>query len=456
MMLSQLSAQDRPPNIIHILADDVGYDDIGCFGSKDISTPHLDAMAKEGMKFTSFYAPHSTCTPSRAALMTGCYAPRVGLPNVLFPNSKIGLSELEITIASLLKSRGYATACIGKWHLGHLPQFLPTRHGFDLFLGIPYPNDHVPDRLDAQGKSRGFPPIPLYRQDEVIQQPAQLATLPERFTAEAIQFITVNKNRPFFLHLANIETHTPWLVSQPFQYKSKAGVFGDAVQCLDNTVGQVLKTIKQLGLERDTLIICTSDNGPLVHRYPELEGIYGHTATVDPQRQHLLREGKYQSRYEGGTRVFCIARWPGRIPVGQTCDELVAGFDFYPTFARLAGAEIPKDRVIDGKDIWPLMKGEPDARSPHEAFFYYEGYRLVAVRSGKWKLVLADKNAPQKGKPRPAELYNLENDPGEKSNVINYNSQEAARLEAHAEKMRKELGDANHQMKGTSRREPGK
>ena len=218
------AAAQRPPNIIQIVADDLGYDDVGCFGAKDIATPNIDRLAAEGRRFTSFYAPHSTCTPTRAALMTGCYAPRVGLPGVLFPDSKIGLSSYEITVAELLKARGYATAAIGKWHLGYQPEFLPLRHGFDQFYGIPYPNDHVPERLDREkpGVSRGFPPMPLIRGEKVVEQPAQLASLPERFNAEAVKFIRENKSRPFFLHYSNIETHTPWLVSRPFHYKSKA------------------------------------------------------------------------------------------------------------------------------------------------------------------------------------------------------------------------------------------
>src|SRR5262245_39432355 len=297
----------RPPNIIHILADDVGYDDIGCFGSKVIATPNLDKLAKQGMRFTSFYAPHPYCTPSRAALLTGCYAQRVGMPKVLFPNDKQGINSKETTIAALLKALGYATGLIGKWHLGHLLEFLPTRHGFDMYLGIPYPNDHGPERMTATDpkKSRGFPSIPLIRNDKVIEQPAQLATLPERFTAEAVKFIGDNKDRPFYLHLANIETHIPWLVTRPFHNKSKAGLYGDAVQCFDWTVGQVVATLEKHGLLDDTLIVVSTDNGRLMTVSAELEGIYGHAAAVDPTLPTTLRAGKGQARYEGGVRVPC-------------------------------------------------------------------------------------------------------------------------------------------------------
>jgi arylsulfatase A len=451
----------RTPNIIHIIGDDVGYDDLGCFGAKDIRTPHLDKLAAQGIKFTSFYAPSPTCTPTRAALMTGCYAQRVGCPQVLFPYSKTGLSSNEITIAELLKERGYATGLIGKWHLGFQPQFLPPAHGFDVFLGIPYPNDHGPERLgwSAQAGVTNYraPPIPLIRGTAVTEAPAQLATLPERFTREAISFIRENKERAFYLHLANIETHTPWLTSAPFHYKSKAGVYGDAVECLDWTVGEILKTLDELGLADNTLVVFTSDNGPLVHRYPELEGIYGHAAHVRTNRLHKLREGKYQAHYEGGTRVACLMRWPGKIPAQAECHEIAAGFDLFTTFARIGGAEIPADRIIDGKDLWPLMTAQKDAKTPHEAFFYYQGFNLQGVRSGPWKLVFGALDA--NGKPTTPTrqfLYNLEKDPGETSDLLEANPEVANRLRALAEKMREDLGDNRRDRPGKNRRPPGK
>ena len=446
-------AQERPPNIIHIVADDVGYDDVGPFGSTDIPTPHLDRLAKEGRRLTSFYAPHSTCTPTRAALLTGAYAPRVGLPSVLFPDSRIGLNAEEVTIAELLKGRGYATAVIGKWHLGHLPAFLPTRHGFDRFFGIPYPNDHVPERLAQTGDrvSRGFPPMPLIRDDTVVEQPAQLASLPTRFTEAAVGFIEEHRDRPFFLHFSNIETHTPWLVPQPFQYKSKAGLFGDAVVTLDWSVGQILAAVEKAGLDQRTLIVFTSDNGPLVERYPELEGIYGHAATVDTSRRHRLRGGKYQSRYDGGTRVACLVRWPGRVPPGTSSDALVAGFDLYTTFAALAGAAIPTDRIVDGMDVWPILAGTPAARPPRDSLYYFQNYQLVAVREGKWKLVL-----PWPKSPGDPELYDLEADPGETRNVASAFRDVVQRLEVVAERARDDLGDALTNRTGRNRRPPGR
>ena len=439
-----------PPNIIHIIGDDVGYDDLSCFGAKDIHTPNLDRLASEGMKFTSFYAPSPVCTASRAALLTGCYAQRVSLPNVLFPFSREGLNSNEITIAELLKTRGYATAVVGKWHLGHQPQFLPPSHGFDLYFGIPYPNDHGPERL-GHAKSQGdpnfrLPPIPLIRGTNVVETPAQLATLPERFTEEAIRFVEANRDRPFYLHLANVETHTPWLVPARFHYKSKAGVYGDAVQSLDWTVGEVMRTLDRLGLATNTLVVFTSDNGPLVKRYPELEGIYGHAAAVQTNRVHLLRDGKYQAAYEGGTRVAALMRWPGKIPAGSVCHELVAGFDLFTTFAKLADAAIPTDRIIDGKDISALMFGDKSAPGPHDAFYYYQGFQLAAVRSGKWKLVFGN----------PIALYDLESDIGETTSRAKEHPDVIKRLQAVADKARADLGDARQKLPGQNRRPPGK
>lgn len=454
-----LSAQERrPPNIIHIVADDVGYDDLSCFGSQHIDTPNLDKLAKQGVKLTSFYTPHPYCTPSRAAFITGCYAQRVGLPAVLFPNNTHGLNASEITIAELLRQRGYRCALIGKWHLGHHAAFLPPHHGFDLFLGIPYPNDHGPERmtLTEPRVSRGFPPIPLIRGLKVIEQPAQLATLPERFTAEAVQFIADNKDRPFFLHLANIETHIPWLVTRPFHFKSRVGLYGDAVGCLDWTVGQVMQALAKHGLEKNTLVVFCSDNGRLRTVSRELEGIYGHAAAVDPDLPSILRSGKGQARYEGGVRVSFIARWPGVIPPESDCTEMAAGFDLFTTFARIAGAEIPKDRIIDGKDILPLLRRDPGAKSPHQALYFYENYNLVAVRSGKWKLVLPGGAKAKKPGPHDIDLYDLEADLGQRYNVAAAHPEVVQQLQAFVEAARADLGDDLTKRPGKNRRPPGK
>ena len=424
----------RPPNILHIVADDVGWDDVGCYGGQDIPTPHLDRLAREGLRLTSYYAPHPTCTPTRAALLTGCYAPRVGLPQVLFPTDQVGLAPDETTIAELLRGRGYATALIGKWHLGHHPEHLPTRHGFDLFFGIPYPNDHGPERLDRNGRSRGFPPVPLLRQEAVVETPAQLGSLPLRLEAEAVRFLEAHRGQPFYLHFANIETHTPWLVPRRAQGQSRAGVYGDAVHCLDQTVGVLLATLDRLGLSTQTLVVFSSDNGPLVDAYPELEGIYGHAATVDTTRRHALRGGKYQARYEGGTRVSCLVRWPGHIAAGAVCDQIVAGFDWFATFAAIAGAAVPTDRARDGRDLTPLLTGASTA-PVHEQFLYYENRNLVAVRAGGWKLVFPPRN-------QPVELYDLESDRGETRNCATERPDVVQDLLARARRGRTDLGEA--------------
>lgn len=447
----------RPPNIIHIVGDDIGFDDFSCFGSKVIATPHIDKIAKNGMKLTSFYAPHPYCTPSRAAILTGCYAQRVGCPKVLFPNDKSGLHASELTIANLLRRLGYRTGLIGKWHLGHLPQFQPTRFGFDLFFGIPYPNDHGPERLTfTEPKvSRGFPSIPLIRNEKTVEQPAQLATLPERFAAEAVKFIGDNKDKPFFIHYSNIETHIPWLVTKPFQFKSKAGLFGDAVECFDWQVGEILSALKKHGLDDNTLIVVSTDNGRLRNVSKELEGIYGHAAAVDPDLPSVLRGGKGQSRYEGGVRVPCVVQWPGKIQPGTESSQIAMGFDWFTTFAHAAGTEIPKDRIIDGKDLMPILRGEQKGTVPlHKEIFFYENYNLVAVREGKWKLVLPGGAKKLKG-PAKAELYDLDADLGEKNDLAARNPDIVQRLQAVAERAREDLGDDLTKRPGKNRRPAG-
>ena len=416
------------PNIIHILADDVGYDDLSCFGSRDISTPNLDALAGKGMKFTSFYAPHGTCTPSRAALLTGRYAPRVndgaGL-YVLFPHSTHGLEdEQEVTITELLKEEGYTTGLFGKWHLGHLPQYLPCVHGFDEFLGIPYPNDHGPERIGNSGwRSSGIsdPAIPLIKQAQVIKRcdNNDLAELPALFTREACKFIyraVKEKKKPFYLQYANIETHTPWFVPKGFEGRSKAGAYGDAVEYLDVSVGIILNTLKRLGIENNTIVVFSSDNGPLIHRDKELENCYGKFGFTDPERKHILREGKYQERFEGGIRVSCIMAWPGVIPPGTTCDKPVTSMDLFSTFANLSGADLPNDRVIDGKNILPLMLGDENAKSPHKAIYGFKARGgLMSVRFNNWKLILPGKHWT--GDFESPRLYDLSEEVGETHNL---------------------------------------
>ncbi len=417
----------KKPNIIHILVDDVGFDDIGCFGSKDIKTPNIDALANNGMKFTSFYAPHGTSTPSRAALLTGRYAPRVNNGTglyVLFPHSETGLEdELEVTITELLKEEGYVTGLYGKWHLGHLPQYLPCVHGFDEFLGIPYPNDHGPERIGNSGwRPNGIsdPQIPLIEQAQIIKRcdNNDLAELPALFTREASKFMyrSVQADKPFYLQYSNIETHTPWFVPKGFEGRSQAGAYGDAVEYLDVSVGILMNTLKRLGIEDNTIVIFSSDNGPLIHRDLELENCYGRFGFTDPDRTHILRGGKYQESYDGGIRVSCIMSWPGVIPTEKVCDEPVTAMDLFTTFAYISGAEIPTDRVIDGKNILPLMKGEKGAKSPHRAVYGFKAKGgLMSVRYKDWKLVIPGKN--KNGDLESPQLYDLTNDIGEAINV---------------------------------------
>ncbi len=432
-------SKSRPPNFIIIFADDLGYTDLGCFGSKTIATPHLDRMAAEGMKFTDFHVCDSVCTPSRAALLTGCYPIRVGLTEVLSPYSAKGISADEITIAELLKPRGYATACIGKWHLGFQKEFLPTRHGFDYYFGLPYSNDMSADRKP------GGDAIPLMRGEEIIEERVNQETLTQRYTEESIRFIRENKSCPFFLYLPHTFPHVPLHASDRFRGKSKAGLYGDTVEEIDWSCGQILKTLADLSIDENTLVIFTSDNGP--------------KGGDNGGRAIPLRKGK-GSGYEGGFRVPCIARWPGTVPAGSVCSELTAAFDFLPTLAYLSGGKPPADRIIDGKDIRPLLFGTPGATTPHEFFCYYRRGRLSAVRSGKWKLFIEAKDIKKidgrkTAVTTPKALYNLDDDLGETTDVAPEHPEIVAKLEAYVARAREDLGDLNRDLVGRNVRPAG-
>ena len=422
------AAEPLKPNFVVILIDDMGYGDIGPYGSKLNRTPHLDRMAAEGMKLTSFYAA-PVCTPSRAQMMTGCYAKRVSLPKVIFPACPIGLSAEEPTVAELLKQRGYVTMAIGKWHLGDQPEFLPTKHGFDHYLGLPYSNDMGGA---AKPGSKGRPPLPLLRDGSVIEAPAEQDKLTALYTEEAVKFITANKDRPFFLYLPHTAVHVPIHPGKAFQGKSANGKYGDWVEEVDWSVGRVLDALRDLKLDSRTLVLFTSDNGPWL-----TQGKNGGVAGP-------LRGGK-GSTWEGGMREPTIAWWPGKIAAGSVCDAPISEIDVLPTLVKLAGGEVPADRKIDGKDIWPLLSGE-SKESPHEALFYFNGNRLEAVRCGPWKLAVAPQaGLDQKtGKARsqtfrPA-LYNLDADIGEKSDVAAEHPDVVARLQGFVKQMDADLG----------------
>jgi len=439
------STADRP-NFIIILTDDQGYADIGCFGAKGFETPNLDRMAAEGMRFTDFYVGSSVCSPSRAALMTGCYSQRVGLPEVLHPWSETGISSKEMTIAEVLKPVGYATACYGKWHLGHHPEFLPTRHGFDEYFGLPYSNDMWPNHPT---KPNFFPDLPLIEGEKVIEYNPDQTKLTTWYTERSVRFIEENRDRPFFLYLAHSMPHVPLHVSDKFKGKSKQGLYGNVIMELDWSVGQILSTLKRLAIDEQTLVIFTSDNGPWLS--------YGdHAGSAEP-----LREGK-TTTFDGGQRVPAVCRWPGKIPAGRVCNELATTMDILPTFAGIAGAPLLSCEskhggpplAIDGKDIWPLISGQAGAKSPHRAFFYYNVWKLEAVRSGKWKLHLPHKyyglaKGGTGGKPGRSvwkeidlALFDLRKDISEQRDVSADHPEVVERLLALADKARRDIGDA--------------
>ncbi len=399
------------PNFIVIFTDDQGYGDLSCFGGEHVDTPRIDQMAAEGMKLTSFYVAAPVCTPSRAALMTGSYAQRIDMGlgsrfGVLLSADSKGLNPDEITIAEVLKDAGYRTGIFGKWHLGDQPTFLPTRQGFDEFFGIPYSHDIHP--YHPRQDHYQFPALPLVDQETVIELDPDADLLTERVTKRAVRFIEENRDKPFFLYLPQPIPHRPLHVSPSYMqgvdaeitdklkgeketvdYKTRDLLFKQAIAEIDSSVGMILDTLKKEGIDEDTFVIFTSDNGPAV-------------GSAGPLR------GRKGSTYEGGMREATVVRWPGKIPAEATNAELMTAMDLLPTFAKLAEAQIPSDRVIDGKDIWPVLAHKQ--KSPHEAFFYHRGESLVAVRSGNWKLHTKDGTA--------TELYNLETDIGETRNVL--------------------------------------
>ena len=426
LAVSGVSCAAEKPNFIVINIDDLGYGDIGPFGSTKNRTPNLDRMAKEGRKLTSHYAA-PVCSPSRASLMTGCYPKRaLSIPHVLFPANAEGLAPEEITVAELLKQQGYATGIIGKWHLGDQPEFLPTRQGFDYYYGLPYSNDMGPAEdgiksnlgqpLPKRQPRRGQPPLPLLRNETVLKRvlPDDQQALVENYTKEAVAFLEKHRDQPFFLYLPHSAVHFPLYPGKKFHGQSNNGLFGDWVEEVDWSVGQVLNTLRELDLDKKTLVIFTSDNG----------GQNRHGAVNTP-----LKGGK-GSTFEGGMRVPTIAWWPGQIPAGTETDEITSMMDILPTFVKLAGGEPPGDRKIDGGDIWPILAGRPGAKSPYDAFYYFRGLKLQAVRSGPWKLHLAS-----------GELHNLKEDVSESKNLASAHPEIVNRLRQLAEATKDDLGD---------------
>lgn len=459
---ASVSVADQLPNVVVIFIDDLGYADIGPFGARGYETPHLNRMADEGRIFTDFYVTQAVCSASRAGLLTGCYNVRVGIMGALGPQSKIGLHEDEVTLAEICKQKGYATACYGKWHLGHHRKFLPLQHGFDDYFGLPYSNDMWPYHpgvlhLTMEERLKKWPHLPLIDGNEVVnaevddEAQEQLTTA---YTEAAVEFIEANKAAPFFLYVPHSMVHVPLYVSEKFKGKSQAGLFGDVMMEVDWSVGQILDTLRKNKLDDNTLVIFTADNGPWLN--------YGdHAGSAGP-----LREGK-GTMFEGGCRESCVMWWPGKIPAGTSCSVPAMTIDILPTVAGLIGAKLP-EHPIDGRDIWPLMSGEDGAKSPHEAYFMYYGKQLQAVRSGKWKLhfphgyrTLAGKPGGTGGIPTSysqakigEELFDLESDIGETTNVADEHPDVVARLKALADEMRKELGDDG--ITGAGLRPPGK
>jgi arylsulfatase len=471
------NAADRKegrPNVVIILSDDQGYGDVGCYGAKGFATPNLDRMAKEGTRFTNFYVAQAVCTASRAALLTGCYSNRVGLMGALVPSSTVGVSDKERLISQVCKDRGYATALFGKWHLGHQPQFNPIRHGFDEYFGLLFPND-------CSNKYhpiiRTMPPLQLMEGEKAIEDEPDQSLLTRKITERSVRFIERNKERPFFLYVAHAMPHVPIFASDKFKGRTKHGAYGDVIEELDWSVGEILAALKKHKLDENTWVIFTSDNGPFLS--------YGnHAGSAGP-----LRGGKLTA-FEGGVRMPCIMRWPGKIPAGRDCDEVCTTMDILPTLAKLMGGKLAA-HPIDGKDIWPVVSGQPEARSPHEAFAYYVGTELHAVRSGDWKLHFPHPYLVVNGEPgkdgKPAnfknltadaltkvglegiaarhgyrvercglELYNLKEDIAESKNVADKNPEIVRRLSGLADALRTDLGDSLKEQKGKGVREPGR
>ncbi|MFO0811123.1 MAG: sulfatase [Gemmataceae bacterium] len=443
-----ISVAAPAPNVVLVFADDLGYGDLGCFGSKMIRTPNLDRIAAEGVKLTDFYVAQAVCSASRAALLTGCYPNRIGIQGALGPASKVGISDGETTLGQLFRSKGYATAIYGKWHLGHHPQFLPLRHGFDDYYGLPYSNDMWPKHPTGT-----YPPLPLIDRDRQIEVNPDQRLLTKTYTAKAIEFVRKNKEHPFFLYLPHSMPHVPLHSSEAFAGRNPAGPYADVVEEIDASVGRILDAIRECGIDEKTLVIFTSDNGPWLS--------YGaHAGSSGP-----LREGKGTS-FDGGVRVPFVARWPGQIGKGVVSRQPIMTIDLFPTLAKLIGAELPK-HAIDGRDCWGVLRGEASATPGNEVLAIYWNRELQAVRSGKWKLHLPHayqslKTPGSDGKPGAYQtkrieqsLFDLDADIGETTDLAARHPEVVAKLLGYAETVRGELGDSATKQVGRGVRPAG-
>ncbi len=454
-IISSCSQKDnKPTNFVIIYLDDVGFGDISTTGAIGYSTPNLDQMAAHGLFFSHYYSPQAVCSASRAGLLTGCYPNRVGFRGALDHSAKTGINADEELISEVLKKKGYATAAYGKWHLGHLKQFLPTHNGFDEYFGIPYSNDMWPNH--PTGKNY-YPPLPLIEGDSVVATNPDQSKFTTEFTERAVSFIHKNKDNPFFVYLAHPMAHVPLFVSDKFKGKSAQGLYGDVMMEIDWSVGQIMKTLKELNLEENTLLIFTSDNGPWIN--------YGNHAGSTGG----LREGK-GTTYEGGQRVPCLMYWKGVISPGTINNNLISGIDILPTIAEIAGAPLPKKK-IDGINILPLIKGE-NIEPPRKSFYYYyRNNNLEAVQDGYWKMVFPHKGRTYEGfepgrdgmpgkvnenSDVEAGLYDLRRDPGERYNLIESHPEILEKLEKIAEEAREDLGDDLTGNPGKNRRQPGR
>ena len=473
LAVSSLSVQSNPmpkthtPNIVLIFMDDLGYGDLSCYGASQYKSPNLDRMAAMGIRFTSFMAAQAVCSASRAGILTGCYPNRVGISGALMPDAKIGLNPAEETIAEVVKKRGYKTCAIGKWHLGVQKQFLPLQQGFDEYLGLPYSNDMWPVNYDGTPIKKesndwkyNYPVLPLIEGNEKVKEirtlddQSQLTTI---YTEKAVRFINENRKKPFFLYLAHSMTHVPLAVSDKFRGKSEQGLFGDVMMEIDWSVGEILKTLEKNGLDKNTLVIFTSDNGPWLN--------FGNHAGSTGG----LREGKGNS-FEGGQREPCLMQWPGQIVGGSICNKLASTIDLLPTIAALTNSPLP-DKKIDGVDISALIFGDEKA-NPRETFlYYYRKNSLEAVRKGSWKLVFAHPGRTYvgfkpgvNGFPGPVNenfqfeeaLYDLRRDPGERYDVKGFYPEVVVELRKLADDARDDLGDDIQKIPGKNRREPGR